>query len=373
MRLSSLDALRGFIIVIMALDHVREYFSHDALLFSPEDLTKTNAAYFFTRWVTHICAPTFMLLAGMGAYLWRERGRTQVELTRYLITRGLWLILLELTLFRLLLFWHLGPAYPVYLLVLWALGASMIILGILSWLPIRYLLPLMFITLATHNLYTPPSAFQQFQWAGFTWFKVYPIHPWWAVMALGFCCGPWLKLPTADRRRNFLYAGLTATALFLILRAVNIYGDPTPHTGTLLSFLKVQKYPPSLLYLLMTLGPACLLLTFLERLTYSARNPLMVFGREPLFFFLGHFGLAHLLSKAVDLLRYGPQPFLLTPSPTVGGDRALWPADWGFSLPIVYLAWLTVLLLMYPLCVRFAQRYGKPRTAVVSATNTKQS
>jgi uncharacterized membrane protein len=355
-RIPAIDALRGLIIVIMALDHVREYFSHGALVFSPEDLSKTDAAYFFTRWVTHICAPTFMLLAGLGAYLWRERGRTQPQLCRYLVTRGLWLIVLELTLFRLLLFWQLGPAYPVYLLVLWALGASMILLGLLTWLPIRFLLPLSLAVLFTHNLYTPPFAFHQFQWAGFTWFKVYPVNPWFAVMSLGFCLGPWLKLAPSARQRRFLYAGLAAIAAFLLLRTLNVYGDPQPHNGTLLSFLRTQKYPPSLLYLLMTLGPAMVLLSFLDRFNYANRNPLLVFGREPLFFFLGHFGLAHLLSKAVDLMRYGPQPFLLTPSPTVGGDRSLWPADWGFSLPIVYLAWLVVLLLMYPLCLWFAER-----------------
>ncbi len=342
-RLTSVDAIRGLVMIVMALDHTRDFFHADAAVFQPDDLTRTTAALFFTRWITHFCAPVFMFSAGVSAYLWLTRGqRTIRELSRFLWTRGLWLVLLDLTVMRFALTFSITSG-PLILLVLWALGWSMVALGFLAHLPIRVLAILSILTIMLHNLLDPIQAAQL---GGFAWlwdilhqqalFKVgplpvlvaYPLIPWIAVMAAGYCFGSILQ------RRWMIRLGVGLTLAFIVLRAINIYGDPFRWSGTLLSFLRVTKYPPSLDFLLMTLGPALLVWAWLDTLSLSRTNPLVVFGRAPLFYFVIHFYVIHVL-------------VVLTHT-----TKQLW---------VVYAIWIGVVGAMYPLCLWYSRVKEKRR------------
>ena len=358
-RVASVDALRGLVMVVMALDHTRDYFHSSAILFDPEDLARTSAALFFTRWVTHFCAPVFMLTAGLGAYFWRAAGRTTGELSSFLVTRGLWLVVLELTALRLAYSFGLGG--PFLLTILWALGLSMVALAALVHLPVRALAALSLAVVVLHNLADPvrPDSWPWkilhergvIQAHGVVVVVGYPLVPWFAVMALGFCLGSVMSLDGAARRRWLVRAGLATTAAFVVLRAVNVYGDPQPWSPPgLLSFLRCTKYPPSLDFLLMTLGPALLVLAWLDGVRLSPANPLMVFGRVPLFYFLLHLYLIHGLAVLLALLSYGHAGFLFGSPPNADS----YPQGYGSSLATVYVVWLVVVALSYPLCRWFA-------------------
>ena len=258
--------------IIMALDHVRDFFHRGAMSgSSPSDLRVTTAALFLTRWVTHICAPVFMLTAGLGAYFyWKHGNRTKGQVSWFLVTRGLWLIFLELTLMQLAYNFDVSPGYPIFLLVLWVLGACMVALAALIWLPMPWLAALSVATIVLHHLLDGVQVWplvhqvSVFQAAGRTVIAPYTLVPWVAVMALGFCMGPLLEKSPEDRRRWLLRIGWAVTIAFVVVRALNVYGDPAPWAAqalpprTLLSFLNTTKYPPSLSFLLMTLGPALL-------------------------------------------------------------------------------------------------------------------
>ncbi len=366
-RIFSVDVLRGLIIVIMALDHTREYVNAQAITFNPEDLTKTTYAFFFTRWITHFCAPVFAFTAGLGAFLKLERGGTKAELSRFLWTRGLWLVFLELTAVRFTFFFSLTDN-PTFLLVFWMLGVGMIALAALIHLPFRVLAGLSIAMIALHNLLDKITP-AQFGGYGWIWNVLhqpgmvypdpaviagYPLIPWVGVMAAGFCFGRIYRLPDERRRKTLIMLGLALTAAFIVLRFVNVYGDlrpweVQPRPGfTLLAFLKTNKYPPSLLYLLMTLGPAILLLGLIDRVRPAVNNALLVFGRTPQFFFIMHIAVIHLLAVALGYYTYGAQPFLWTPPPGVGGTG--YPENYGWSLGTTYLAWMTVVVVMYPMC-----------------------
>jgi uncharacterized membrane protein len=374
------DALRGLVMIIMALDHTRDFFHSSAMTFSPEDLTRTTTVLFFTRWITHICAPVFMFTAGLGAYLWMRRGHTARELSSFLWTRGLWLVVLELTALRFAFFFSLTQS-TVILTILWALGWSMVALGFLAWIPIRVLAPLSIAIIALHNLADSVRA-NQFGDAAWVWnilhqpgaFRVfgaivvvaYPLVPWIFVMAAGFCLGPILALAPPVRRWWMVRIGLGMTLAFVVIREINIYGDPvrwsTKIPGmTALSFLRVTKYPPSLDFLLMTLGPALLLMALLDRLTFSKTNPLIVFGRVPLFYFLLHMLLIHLLTIPFALVHYGRAAFVLSPTPSIGGPANLYPPGYGYSLAVVYAVWIGVVAILYPACLWFARLKARRR------------
>jgi uncharacterized membrane protein len=374
-RIASVDALRGFVMIIMALDHVRDFFHAAAFQFQPDDLTRTTVALFFTRWITHICAPVFMFTAGLGAFFWLGRGRTTSELSIFLWKRGLWLVVLELTVLRFAMNFSLLSGV-VLLSILWALGWSMVALGFLVHLPIRTLAIVSVLVIALHNLADPLQA-SQFGPAAWLWnilhqqgiFRVgsalalsgYPLVPWSAVMAAGFCFGPIMSLDPARRRRWMLRLGLGMMAAFVLIRAINVYGDPQPWSHqpqpvmTALSFLRCTKYPPSLDFLLMTLGPGLLLLALFDRIRLAKSNPILVFGRVPLFYFLGHFYVAHLLTIPLALWRYGHAGFLFNPQISTGNVANPFPANYGYSLGVVYLFWIAVVALMYPLCLWFAR------------------
>ena len=382
-RVPSIDLLRGIVMVIMALDHVRDYVHAPAMAFRPEDLAQTTSAIFFTRWITHFCAPVFMFCAGTGAWFWMQRsGATRSKLSRFLWTRGLWLILLEFTIVRFGFYFNFDYSV-VILLVFWALGVSMIALAVLVHLPFRALIAVSVGMILLHNLADGVQA-SSLGSAAPIWnllhqpgviqtpltvlFVAYPLVPWIGVMAAGFCFGRVYELPDDRRARLLVQLGLALTGAFLVLRLLNIYGDPNPWQGqpswtfTVLSFLNTTKYPPSLLFLLMTLGPAIALLGWLDRARPREGNPFLVFGRVPLFYFVLHIPLIHAAEKVMTWMRYGVQPFLFLPPPTLGTPRELFPAHFGWSLGVTYALWLGVVIALYPVCLWFARLKARRRS-----------
>ncbi len=290
-RLTAVDALRGAIMIVMALDHTRDFLHIGAMSFSPEDLSRTTAALFFTRWITHICAPVFMFTAGLGAFFRLQRpGTTKADLSRFLWTRGVWLVIVELTIMRLAMNFSLDARFPVILLVLSALGLSMICLAVLVHLPRHVLAIGSLAVVALHNLLDGVQAstfgalapvwnllHQQgvFILGGIPFVVAYPLVPWVAVMALGFCAGSLFLRPPEERQRLLLRWGIGLIVAFVVIRAFNVYGDPQPWSTqssplfTVISFFRATKYPPSLDFLLMTLGPALLILRYLDRRAIS--------------------------------------------------------------------------------------------------------
>jgi uncharacterized membrane protein len=366
-RVASVDVLRGLVMVIMALDHVRDFFTN--VPFDPTDLTQTSTALFLTRWVTHFCAPTFVFLAGASTFLY-ARGRGRGEVGRFLLTRGLWLVVLELTVSRLGWLFNLDyTSEPIILLVLWSIGVSMIVLAALVRLPLPVIAAVGVGMIAGHNALDGIRPEALGDWAplwsllhvqsavplggGRVLVVAYPLVPWIGVMAAGYAFGTFFSRPAEDRRRLFLLLGGGLTLAFLVLRAVNLYGDPSPWVvqpsagRTLLSFLNTTKYPPSLLFLLMTLGPAIMLLPALDRLRGPAARFLGTIGRVPLFYYILHIYLIHATVLAVGTLAGFPPSMFLT----------LWqrpPEGWGYPLPVVYLVWAGTVLALYPACRWFA-------------------
>jgi len=364
--------------MLMAIDHIRDYVARSAQQFLPTDLTRTTPAIFLTRWITHFCAPVFILTAGLGAYFWMTRGHhAKSELSRLLISRGLWLIVLEVTILRLVLLSQVSfTANPVLLMILWAIGLSMVALAGLIYLPRRALIAVSIAIIALHNLLDPVSAqrFGRAAWIwdilhqqnaftvhGITFATAYPVLPWVGVMAAGYSLGLVFEWDARRRRRFLVGVGLAATAAFVILRAANVYGDPArwSHQAspafTLLSFLNTTKYPPSLDFLLMTLGPALVAMAWLERFHFRFTNPLIVFGRVPFFYYGAHLFVAHVIAIGMNFVRYGAKSFVLIAPPSMGSPSDLFPADYGFPLWTVYAVWVVVLLLLYPACLWFAR------------------
>jgi uncharacterized membrane protein len=364
-RLTSIDVVRGFVMVVMALDHVRDYVI-DAR-YPPEDLSRASAALFATRWVTHFCAPTFFLLAGVGIGLLDERQPTG-QVSRYLVTRGLWLLLLELVITP--IGWQFGfQLIPAFALVLWTLGWSMIALALLVHVPRAVLLALSLITVLGHNLLDSvrPESFGRFAglWhvlhvPGFAipnvLFVAYPLIPWVAVMCLGFLLARVFQWEPGQRRRFLIQAGVVATVLFVILRFLNEYGNPFPWSLqgttalTVASFLNVQKYPPSLDFLLMTLGPALVALALTEQVRGRVARWLAVYGRVPLFFYVVHIFVAHAAAVLVALLQSGALRRIKVI--TEFGSQPEW---YGLPLPGVYLVWAVVVIALYHPCRWFAR------------------
>jgi uncharacterized membrane protein len=382
-RLLSIDALRGLVMIIMALDHVRDFFHADAMVFSPTDLARTTPVLFFTRWMTHYCLPVFMFAAGMGVYLY-GRSHSKGELSRFLWTRGLWFIALELTVMRFAYNFNFSLRFLILLLILWIFGICLLAMAVLVYVPMRWLAALSVAVIVLHNCLDTLRA-QQFGPAAWAWnllhqpgviplagkmaLVTYTFLPWIAVMAAGFCFGRVFQLEPAARRRIMLRLGLAMTIAFIALRALNHYGDPAPWAHqksalfTVLSFLNCSKYPGSLDFLLMTLGPALLVLAWFDRLTFKPANPLVVFGRVPMFYFILHFYLIHVLAVLAAYLRYGSSAarFVFNPLPSMGGPRELFPANFGYSLWTVYGVWLLVVVLLYPVCRWFANVKSRRR------------
>jgi uncharacterized membrane protein len=366
-RIEAIDALRGMVMILMALDHTRDYLGVAGV--NPTDLLHTTVPLFFTRWVTHFCAPVFFLLTGTSAYL-SLRTKSRGQLSRYLFTRGLWLILLELTLFRCLALQFNFDYHVTLLNILWALGWAMIVLSLLVHMPLAAIATFGVVLIAGHNMLDPIRAANPL-WSilhapnfvvntpQHSVFVGYPLIPWVGVTAIGFSLGAIYNWTQQRRRAFLLWLGLGLTGAFVILRATNLYGDPIPWATqespvfTALSFLNTCKYPPSLLFLLMTLGPALIFLRAVDGGTPPLLRPALSLGKVPMFYFLLHFVLIHLIAVVVCFVRYGDAHWMFE-SPSMSQFPVTFPPGWGFPLPVVYLFWIGVVFSLYPLCRWFA-------------------
>lgn len=354
--------------VVMALDHTRDYFHAPAFLYDPNDPAHTSLPIFFTRWITNFCAPVFCFLAGTSAFLVGIR-RSKKELSSFLVKRGLWLVFLEFTIINFAWFFDIHFNSP-GLLVIWSLGISMIVLAGLIHLPQKVILIASISLIVGHNLLDNIHFPGNYFWAilhedalftyspTFRLYIGYPIIPWIAVMSLGYCFGALYdrSFDAEKRKRVLLITGWSAIVLFVTLRGINIYGNPSKWTTydtfskTLISFLAPAKYPPSLLYLLMTLGPALVFLALAEKYKGRLVNFFSTFGRVPFFYYILHLYLIHMLAMlAAQLTGFGWRAMILPD--WVGSVPML--NGYGFHLWVVYLVWLTVILILYPLCKRF--------------------
>ena len=362
-RIESIDLVRGAIMIIMALDHTRDFFGMPGV--SPTNLASATPALFLTRWITHLCAPVFFLLTGTSASL--SLGRRSVsDLTRLLALRGLWLIVLETVVIRCAAY-QLNVDFRVtMLLVLWALGWSMIALAGLVRLPAAAVALIGIVMITGHNafdnlriasplwsiLHVPGVVFGA---SGHVIFVSYPLVPWIGVTAIGFALGRVYTWDAERRRSLLLRGGLALCGAFIALRWINLYGDAAHWTSqsspvmTALSFLNTTKYPPSLLFLLMTLGPATLMLWAADFGTPRALKPAAVLGRVPLFYYVVHFFSIHVLAVIVCLVRYGTAHWMFE-SPDLGHYPFSAPPGWGYTLPVVYAIWTAIVAAMYPLC-----------------------
>jgi uncharacterized membrane protein len=381
-RIDSLDLLRGLVMVVMALDHARDFF-HPGV--PPELIPDVTAGLFFTRWITHFCAPVFVFLAGTSAYLFSKRGRSKGELSRFLATRGLWLIVIEVTVVR--FGWMFNLTYDLVILqVIWAIGVSLVALSVLVWLPTSIIALFGLAMIASHNLLdatainqrlteamdllnwnvlAEPSALERL-WVLLhvqAWMPLgaesgaiiaYPLVPWIGVMATGYAFGVFVRTEPRERRRHFLRIGFAATAAFLLLRALNGYGDPIPwesggsSTATLIAFLNTQKYPPSLLFLLMTLGPAILCLAWFESARGAVARFFITIGRVPFLYYVLHIYLLHAGSRVYAWVRFGDEGLAWN----MVNDPP--PPEYSVGLWSAYVAWAAAVLLLYPVCRWFA-------------------
>ncbi|MES1220140.1 MAG: heparan-alpha-glucosaminide N-acetyltransferase domain-containing protein [Bacteroidota bacterium] len=371
-RIESIDLLRGIIMVIMALDHTRDFFYKDALTGNPLNPATTTPVLYFTRWITHFCAPNFVFLSGLSA--WLQSGRkTKKELAKFLISRGAWLIIADLTLmsFALTADIHFG----FFLLeTLWSIGISMIVLGLLIRLPIKIIFALGLIIFFGHNLmdfgetalggnvpvwwsFLHSRALVPL-WGNHNLFILYPFLPWTGLMLLGYCCGKLFTDTELQRRKKILLrAGISAILFFVIVRFANIYGDPVPWSHqesglkTFFSFMNVQKYPPSLLFLCSTVGPALIFLALVKNTESKLSAIISVYGRVPFFYFVVHLYFLH-LAQIITYLARGHSLAEGMQGSTGAIVKFTMPGE-GYSLPVVYAIWLATVILMYPLCKQY--------------------
>ena len=370
-RLPSIDRIRGLVMVIMALDHVRDLFHIPALMQDPTDLATTTPAIFLTRWITHLCAPTFVFLSGTSAYL-MLRNYPPAEGRRFLLTRGIALLLLELTVIN-FAFWFDVQFRTIMLQVIYAIGGGLLLLSVLSRLPVRWIGFLGLLIVFGHNLLPAalPSASPAvgLVWSllfrsnlfsfgpSFSLLVAYPLIPWLGIMLAGFAAGRWMERPPAVRKRWLWRIGLAALTLFIVLRFLNQYGDPAPWAVqnepvmTALSFLNVTKYPPSLLYALVTCGLMLLGLALADGVENAFTRWLAVYGKVPMFYYLIHWYLIHLGMYAMSFLQ--GYSWADIPSGPLNFGR---PPGAGISLGGVYVVWTVLVLLLYPLC-RWYGRY----------------
>ena len=373
-RLCEIDMLRGLVIALMALDHVRDYFLSGSFAFSAVDPDRSYAALYATRWITHLCAPTFVFLAGVSAFLQAAKGKSVPQLSRFLLVRGLWLVAIEVTVIGLAWSFVLPP--PLFLQVLWAIGCSMVALAALVWLPRTAVLVIGIAIVAGHNLLDPLKP-DDFGALALAWkflhvggrlsvgdvpigFVSYPVLPWIGVMALGYGLGPVFLQPAEKRDRTLVILGGAMIVLFVLLRGFNLYGDPVPWTPreetmrSVMAFLNVRKYPPSLLYVLATLGIAFALMPLLARLRGPMAHVLQTFGAVPFFFYVVHIYVVHALAIGANAALGRDVSGFFDFFGNSGRASAQY-AQLGFPLIGVYVAWVIILALLYPLCRRWAE------------------
>lgn len=353
----------------MALDHTRLYFHLGSFTNDPTDLETTTPALFMTRFITHFCAPVFIFLTGTSASLYGQN-KPKKTLSKFLFTRGLWLIFVEIIIMNFL--WWFNPAYPfINLQVIWAIGLSMVFLSFLIYLPKKLLILISLIIVFGHNLldniHVEGDSFTSMLWYMFHQLKFppegriifyYPVLPWIAVMALGYCFGSMFHkgFDPIKRKKVLIMLGLSTIFLFVLIRSINIYGDMQPWSQqkdllfTFFSFMNVSKYPPSLLYILITIGPTFLVLYLLEGLKTKATDFLLVFGRVPFFYYLMHIFLIHSAALITLLLLQKDWTLMIFDMTSITTNKL---ADYGYSLGVVYVVWILIVLLLYPMCYKY--------------------
>lgn len=376
-RILSIDFTRGLVMILMVLDHVRDLMHVDSVIYTPTDLSKTTAAIFLTRLVTHFCAPIFVFLAGTSAYLSLQNA-TDKKLNRtFLIKRGLWLILLEFTVVNFGVWFDIG--FHLYLFqVIAAIGFGFVVLSFLSRLSPRIVGGIGLFIILTHNI-LPLIAIEQgsilktiltplFSTTAIpltektTLVMGYPPIPWIGILLIGFGFGKLFKLPKPERTSTFLKIGLISISLFFVLRFINIYGDPAPWSAqknslfTLLSFINVTKYPPSLIFCLLTLGGMFLILALAERIKNRFTNFVSVYGRTPMFFYLIHWYIIHPLLIVILFIQGFSWVEMDFASGNFGRPKGV---ESGLSLWAVYLVWITVVSTLYFAC----RAYGKHKAS----------
>ncbi len=375
-RIDSIDLLRGLVMIIMALDHTRDFFHKPAFTDDPLNLATTTPMLYFTRWVTHLCAPIFVFLAGTGAYFQSQR-KTKKELSSFLIKRGLWLLIIEIIIMNLAFSFDLKYSL-IALQTIWSIGISMIILGIVIFLPFAVILAIGSVIVLGHNMLdsfeagrtTPigwwysllhqPGFYKL--WDGHNLLILYPFLPWTGLMMLGYCFGKlFLKYEGAQRRKMLVMLGIGLLLLFAALRIPNLYGDPrnwSEQKNALYSFLdvmNVQKYPPSLLYMCATIGIGMLLLAAFGNVRNRLTKFITVYGRVPFFYYILHFFLIHLVSAICYLARGHSFSEGAHVSNGNGFQPNFTQPNEGFSLGMVYVIWVLIVLSLYPLCKWFSE------------------
>jgi uncharacterized membrane protein len=371
-RITSIDLLRGFIMIIMALDHVRDYFHADAFLYDPLDLEKTSVLLYVTRWITHFCAPIFVMLAGTSAFLSGQR-KSKKELASFLVKRGIWLIILEETAVN--FSWFFNSHFNFFILgVIWVLGLAMICLAGLIFLPRKWILGIGLLMVFGHNLldnvHFNANNLGGFLWGAFHERKVfsigethimegYHIIPWVGVMAIGYCLGSIFAngFDASRRKKILLQLGIGSWVLFIIIRSINVYGNLYPWTTqvtgvrTFLSFINISKYPPSLDYLLVTEGFAFLFMALTENISNRLTKIISVYGRVPMFYYILHIWLIHLVALLLVVLQGHPWTDMTSLTTWVDGMPNL--RGYGLSLTGVYVVWIAVVAVLYPLCKKY--------------------
>jgi len=371
-RVQSIDFLRGLVMIIMALDHVRAYFHFDTFLFSPTDLDRTTPTIFATRFITHLCAPIFIFLAGTSAYFVAQR-KTLKDTSTFLFTRGLWLVVLQVTVIQFA--WNFDPGFHFTSSnIISTIGFCMILLSLLIHLPFNGILIIGIAIIVFHNTLDNISfesgSLKEIIWSflhqrnlydlgnNYSFRFLYPIIPWIGVMAVGFCFGRLYDQKYFPEKKKTLLLQMASLSLivFFVLRTLNIYGDPVPWTYqkeagiAVLSFFNLEKYPPSLLFICFMLGIALLLLGILEDKNLERWKPVTLFGKVALFYYVLHVYVIHLMALiTVWVMGYPWQTMIFLkahsqPHPLIKGH-------FGFSLGIVYLIWIAIVLALYPLCV----------------------
>jgi len=368
-RIQSIDLLRGLVMIIMALDHTRDFFHQQAFTGDPLDLATTTPALYFTRWITHFCAPVFVFLSGTSIFLQGKR-KTKNELSAFLFKRGLWLIFIEL--FIIGFAWTFDITFKVFVLqVIWAIGISMVLMGLIIRLPFKLILAVGLMIVLGHNAFDSVRSTQQgFMWdlvrngdfathalgGGYQLVIIYPFLPWLGLMMLGYCLGK-LYVPSFDavkRKKILIRTGLGLLLFFVLLRYANVYGDPRPWSSqkdglfTFLSFINVHKYPPSLLYMCITIGFALIFLSLIENTVNRITKVIIVYGRVPFFYYVLHFYILHILCMILFVAR-GHAFGEATPD-IFGIPFHFMIAGEGYSLGIVYLIWIGIVIALFPVC-----------------------
>lgn len=384
-RIYSVDLLRGLVMMIMLLDHVREFVHAGALQNDPTNPETTTVPIFFTRWITHFCAPAFVFLSGTSIYLQRMNGKSNAELSKFLITRGLWLVVLEFTVVRLGIFFNFDYSVAALIQVIWVIGVSMIVMAAVIYLPTRTIGFIGIAMILLHNLFDrfqvppniafagspPPDAWQMLAiilhqpgiihiTSGSSAFVAYPLIPWVGVMMAGYALGALYKWTDERRRTTLLWLGIAATVSFVLIRATNLYGDPSAWkyfettSSTILSFLNTTKYPPSLLFLLMTLGPSLIVLAITDKIDGNAvwQRVAITFGRVPMFYYILQWFYAHGIAVVLAYFAGIDISYLFVNFPD---NAQAAPPDHGFSLGATYLVWAAGLVILYPLCAAWAE------------------